>query len=142
MNKINKQAFTLIELLVVISIIGILASFSIVSLQGARGRARDAKRVSDIRQIQVALELYYNSYNEYPDSITGSIYRDDDIYMMSVPEAPTPADGDCNVISNAFLYTAHDSNNSYTLSFCIGGDTGSLKAGINNAIPNGVIKVN
>lgn len=141
MIKINKQAFTLIELLVVISIIGILASFSAVSLQGARGRARDAKRVSDIRQIQVALELYYNDYNEYPESITGTIGRDDNIYMMFVPNAPTPADGDCDNISNAFLYTAHDSNNSYTLSFCLGNDTGSLQAGINNAIPNGIIKV-
>lgn len=141
MNKINKQAFTLIELLVVISIIGILASFSTVSLQGARGRARDAKRVSDIRQMQVALELYYNSYNEYPDSITGTIGYGDNIYMASVPDAPTPADGDCDNTSNTFLYTPQDSNASYTISFCLGSDTGSLKAGINNAIPNGVIKV-
>jgi prepilin-type N-terminal cleavage/methylation domain-containing protein len=141
MIKINKQAFTLIELLVVISIIGILASFSTVSLQGARGRARDAKRVSDIRQIQVALELYYNSYNEYPDNITGTIGYGDNIYMDSVPNAPTPADGDCDNTSNAFLYTPQDSNASYTISFCLGGDTGSLKAGTNNAIPNGVIKI-
>ena len=141
MNIKNKQAFTLIELLVVISIIGILASFSAVSLQGARGRARDAKRVSDIRQIQVALELYYNDYNEYPESITGTIGRDDNIYMMFVPNAPTPADGDCDSINNVFLYTAHDSNASYSLSFCLGNDTGSLKAGVNNAIPNAIIKV-
>ncbi len=142
MNIKNKQAFTLIELLVVITIIGILASFSAVSLQGARGRARDAKRVSDIRQIQVALELYYNDYNEYPDDIIGTISRNDSTYMMVVPSSPTPADGDCDSINNVFIYTPHDSNTSYSLSFCLGNDIGSLKTGVNNAIPGGIIKVN
>lgn len=142
MMNINKKAFTLIELLVVIAIIGILASFSSVALQSARGRARDAKRVSDIKQIQIALELYYNDSNQYPNSITGSIYSTSSVYMISVPEAPTPADGDCDSVSNAFIYTTHDSNNSYSLSFCLGSDTGSLSSGINNAIPNAIIKVN
>jgi prepilin-type N-terminal cleavage/methylation domain-containing protein len=55
-----KKGFTLIELLVVIAIIGMLSSIVLVSLGGARARARDAKRQSDIRQISLALELAYN----------------------------------------------------------------------------------
>jgi prepilin-type N-terminal cleavage/methylation domain-containing protein len=55
-----KKAFTLMELLVVISIIGMLSSIVLVSMGGARARARDAKRQSDLRQIVSAMELAYD----------------------------------------------------------------------------------
>ena len=63
-----KKAFTLIELLVVISIIAILATLLIANYNAARGRARDAQRKSDLRNIQTALRLYYNDYASYPVS--------------------------------------------------------------------------
>lgn len=62
----NGLGFTLIELLVVISIIGLLASVVLVSLNNARKKARITKRVVDLKQIQKALELYYNENNGYP----------------------------------------------------------------------------
>ena len=65
----NKFAFTLIELLVVIAVIGILSTLAVVVLQGARGQARDAKRVADAKQMQIALELYYHDNNVYPSSL-------------------------------------------------------------------------
>lgn len=64
----TQKGFTLIELLVVIAIIGILASIVVVSLSSARGKARDARRVSDVRSVQKALEFYYNANAEYPTS--------------------------------------------------------------------------
>lgn len=62
----NKRGFTLIELLVVIAIIGLLSTLAVVALGSARQRARDAQRLSDLKQVQTALELYYTDSNAYP----------------------------------------------------------------------------
>ncbi len=62
----NKKGFTLIELLVVIAIIGLLSTLAVVALGSARQKARDSKRLSDLKQVQTALELYYTDNNAYP----------------------------------------------------------------------------
>ncbi len=64
--KNSVHGFTLIELLVVISIIGLLASVVLISLNNARLKARDTKRVADLRQIQKALEIYIQNHGSLP----------------------------------------------------------------------------
>lgn len=59
----RSRGFTLIELLVVITIIGLLASTVLASLQNARTKARDAKRISEGKSLASALELYRNNNN-------------------------------------------------------------------------------
>lgn len=59
------RGFTLIELLVVIAIISILSSVVLASLNGARARARDAKRMTELHQIQLALEHYHLEHQTY-----------------------------------------------------------------------------
>lgn len=68
MEIFNKKSkgFTLIELLVVIAIIGILATIVLVSLNTARQKARDTKRLGDVRQVALALEMYYDDNAVYP----------------------------------------------------------------------------
>ncbi len=63
----KQKGFTLIELLVVIAIIGLLSTLAVVALTSARAKARDAKRISDIKQAQTALELYFADQGQkYP----------------------------------------------------------------------------
>lgn len=64
------RAFTLIELLVVIAIIGILSTVVLASLGGARGKARDAKRVAELKGAQAAIELFYDACGQYPATFT------------------------------------------------------------------------
>lgn len=72
MLKRTKKGFTLIELLVVIAIIGILASVVLASLNSARAKSRDARRIADVKQVQLAMELYYdNASQKYPTNTNG-----------------------------------------------------------------------
>tara|TARA_B100000745_G_scaffold152730_1_gene99959 strand:- start:6920 stop:7420 length:501 start_codon:yes stop_codon:yes gene_type:complete len=66
----KNRGFTLIELLVVIAIIGMLSSVVLASLSSAREKGRDAKRLSDMRQVMTALELSYDDNGQYPVSDT------------------------------------------------------------------------
>lgn len=61
-----QKGFTLIELLIVIAIIGILSGFAMVSVQGNLQKARNAQRRNDLKQIQTALQAYYNDHGQYP----------------------------------------------------------------------------
>jgi len=81
------RGFTLIELLVVIAIIGMLASIVLVSLGGARQKARDAKRQSDLRQINLAMEMAYD------DSSADCFGLDKYIYLPAKPAKICPTGG-------------------------------------------------
>jgi len=145
--KLNKKGFTLIELLVVIAIIGLLSTLAVVSLNNARSKARDAKRVSDIKQIQTSLELYFNDNNAYPVSAAGTTlggtgagtlsstngFSDTaagTTYMGLVPTNPTPGGA-------SYIYTSADGS-TYSITFTLDGATGGLTAGARTASPSGI----
>ena len=62
----SARGFTLIEMLIVITIIAVLASMILVGMGGARAKARDARRIGDLHNVQNALELYYANNGTYP----------------------------------------------------------------------------
>jgi len=66
----KSKGFTLIELLIVIAIIGLLSSISIIILNGARRKSRDAKRVSDVQVIRAGLEQHWLEQAAYPTEAT------------------------------------------------------------------------
>lgn len=108
MMHLLKKGFTLIELLIVIAIIGILAAFMTTNLQGARARARDVRRKSDLSTIVQSLRLYYNDAKRFPSSDSsyaimgcgtlaapsacswgGSFATDTSIYVSTIPQDPS-----------------------------------------------------
>ena len=67
----KSKGFTLIELIVVIAIIGLVSSIVTSQLGESKKQARDAQRMSDLRQIKNALELFYLDHGYYPASDCG-----------------------------------------------------------------------
>jgi len=144
--KKNKQGFTLIELLVVIAIIGLLSTLSIIALNQARARSRNARRLADIRQIQTALEMYYNDQNYYPTAVSSAvpspIASGTTVYMNIVPKPPLP--GDLTACGTPIGYTyataaqGSIANGTYTLNYCLGSAVNNIIAGMNTATPAGI----
>ncbi|MCX6793222.1 MAG: prepilin-type N-terminal cleavage/methylation domain-containing protein [Candidatus Falkowbacteria bacterium] len=138
-SKKIKLGFTLIELLVVIAIIGVLSTMAIIALGSARAKARDSKRVADIKQISTALELYYADNSNYPTTMTvgGALVSPSGVtYMGSIPSNPTPRnDGDCP--SNDYSYIYSTTTNKYSLGFCLGGSFSNFSSGFNMATNEG-----
>jgi type II secretion system protein G len=109
------SGFTLIELLIVIAIIGILASGLLIVLNPVRQiqKANDAKRKSDLGQVQKALEQYYNDNGKYPVSTSG--YQITGVtwgspwsnYMQTLPKDPSS--------SKNYVYVADSIQQTYWL---------------------------
>jgi prepilin-type N-terminal cleavage/methylation domain-containing protein len=126
----SSRAFTLIELLVVIVIIGVIATMSTIALTSMRSRARDSKRISDLKQIATTLELYYADHNAYPTTLTfGSPLvgaSNGKTYMAKVPTNPTPrAEGACADLEYQYTGTASD----FSLIGCLAKASGDAPAG-------------
>ena len=135
-RSIKLKGFTLIELLVVIAIIGVLSTLAVIALGSARSKARDSKRLADIKQISTALELYYSENNTYPEIITpgNSLTSPDGFtdYMKKIPSNPTPrTDGGCPDKDYSYAYIT--ASNKYALGFCLGSNNSSIIAGVNTA---------
>ncbi|MBY0472743.1 type II secretion system GspH family protein [Patescibacteria group bacterium] len=120
------RGFTLIELLVVISIIGLLASIVLTSLNSARAKARDATRLVTLKELQKALELYASDHNGlYPASGWASICADSSVgqkttsgangyipnlaptYIGTLPVDPKGGSTCATSYGNAYIYTSN-----------------------------------
>ena len=99
----KNKGFTLIELLVVIAIIGILASVVLASLNSARKKSRDARRVADIKQLQLAQELYFDSQRQYATTLVALVTGG---HIASVPRDPlSPSAGiQCRITDYCFAF--------------------------------------
>ncbi|PIT87430.1 MAG: hypothetical protein COU31_02945 [Candidatus Magasanikbacteria bacterium CG10_big_fil_rev_8_21_14_0_10_40_10] len=137
----NKRGFTLIELLVVIAIIGLLSTLAVVALGSARVKARDSKRLADLKQIQTSLELFYTDANGYPNgtytlgSASAACLNSSgfgavgcaNAYMGNVPSDPS---------SGTYSYVSSASS-SYSISAVLEGSMSGL-SGTVYATPSGI----
>jgi len=108
----KNKGFTLIELLVVIAIIGLLVSMLLVRLSDIKREARDARRVSDIYQVALALAVYNDQYGQYPgtsgsnDWVTMESALESEGFIQAVPNDPG---------ANTYEYWVADDNHDYVL---------------------------
>ena len=137
----DRQGFTLIELLVVISIIGLLASIVLVSVNSARVKARSAKSIAELKEVQKALEMYYIKNGSYPSSGGNwdgyySSYGDSlganwipalvPDYMPNLPREPL------NITDGTRQYIYYSNGTNYKLIWHVPEDC----AGVKNKYPN------
>ena len=80
----KQTGFTLIELLVVISIIGVLASITMVSMNNVRARSRDDRRVTDMKAFRDALALYQVQNIAYPSEPDGAVITGTDTLSQAL----------------------------------------------------------
>jgi prepilin-type N-terminal cleavage/methylation domain-containing protein len=145
--------FSLVELLVVIAIIGILATTVVLALQGSKEKARNAKRVSDVREMMNALHIYFNTENTYPDGtdlvlndmhlctggtapgwVAGACDTDQERVLVAAA-APLPPDNQggttvCDETNNAYTYTVTDGGAGFEIRYCLGSAVADLIGGL------------
>lgn len=150
MKKINKRGFTLIELLVVIAIIGLLSTMAVISLNSARAKARDARRLSDVKQISTILSLEAansesallegcDGANALTTTCTGPGQVATEASKFEDPSTPGTA---CTVSSTATcgysIENAASTVSTAIVQFYLEKDSGSLSAGYNTIDSEGV----
>ncbi|TAN33016.1 prepilin-type N-terminal cleavage/methylation domain-containing protein [Patescibacteria group bacterium] len=140
----QSKGFSLIELLVVVAIIGLLATLAVVALNGARIKARDGKRLSDLKQIQTALELYQDENNSYPAGASAALGGTNyaclnasgfaavgcaNALMGRVPTDPKN--------SGVYVYTYNAASSTYSVTANLEGTMEGLSGGI-TLVPGGI----
>lgn len=88
MPKVRKNGFTLIELLIVVAILGVLTTLFVATFPAATRRARDARRESDVKQYQTALEKYANRNNGNYINASGNMTAQCGSSALNIPGCP------------------------------------------------------
>lgn len=158
----DQKRVTIIEILIVVAVIGLIGTLSAVAVSSARANSRDAVRLSNTRQVQVALENFFMARSSYP--ITGNIVAlgygsagclstdgfqsacdatTEGVLIKTVPVAPDNGlNGlsSCGGVANAFCYLAIKDGDSYVIQFELEHAIASaeLQRGLNCATPEGM----
>lgn len=118
-----KKGFTIIELLVVVAIIAILVSVIMANIRGAKEKARDVTRMSDIKTFTNVLGLYQTSKGQYPiydGYITGSDVMSQSLLNEMVTKAIPldPLNKEAGGINYRYYYQSLNGS-TYEIVFCL-----------------------
>ena len=156
------SGFTRLELLIVLAIVALTATFSAVAVNAARSKQRDVTRIANVRQLQSALENYFNETNAYPtgelfplgdaaqsaclgsSGFQGDCSTDEIVFLRYVSATyPSGLDGfvTCgDPARNAFCYTQLEDGDQYVIHFELENalTAAGLQKGVNCATPTGM----
>jgi prepilin-type N-terminal cleavage/methylation domain-containing protein len=135
------KGFTLIEILIVVAIIAILASIVVVGLGPTQELGRDARRVSDLHEVQNGLELYYSNYGAYPGSSStistwsdlASALTNANIGVTSVPDDPSSG--------KTYVYGYNADASAYVLGATLESGNSSAWQGYVNPLANSSLNI-
>ena len=102
-RKGSRSGFTLAEIMIVIGIIGIFSAVVIGSTSGSRVKARDNRRIIDLKEIQLGLALFYDVNKAYPVGSGSSVLSTALVGPAAgfLPEIPTDPQGTSYEYSSA-----------------------------------------
>ncbi|MEI7741767.1 MAG: hypothetical protein WCJ29_04640 [bacterium] len=151
----REGGFTTLELVIALGVVFIITAISIMMVRSARSQMRDAVRVSDIKQIQAGLELFFAEQYSYPvvtDVVVvggpSTICLDKQGFSASCssdrPYMPTVPG---SIDSSAYVYISRNNENvacvaspcaKYAMQFTLENARGTLAEGLNCARPEGI----
>ncbi len=151
------------EILTIVLVVGIISTLAAVAVNTARSKQRDATRLSQVRQLQSALEDHFGNANTYPvgdglplgdaavsaclagGGFAGDCTGEQDIYLRVVRGTVDIGLQGLNACGtparNAFCYTQRRGGDDYVIQFELENalsETGLVK-GLNCATPQGMI---
>ena len=149
-NMKKDKGFSLIELLIVIAIIGILSAVVLSSLGTAREKARDARRLSEVKDMTKLLIVESDTGNvvlsgctaahaatalcSAPGGVSSFInYEDPGHTASTVPCNGTPA-GVCDYSISTEAGLAGAGTEDFQICFYLENGAGGLSAGLNSAV--------
>jgi Tfp pilus assembly protein PilE len=122
-NIKNKKSggVIVVVIAVLLILVPLLSTLAVVSLNNARMKARDAKRISDIKQVQIGLEMYYGKHKKYPDNLI-DLKADDFKLFNEIPVDPKE--------KTEYQYIKQG-DNGYLLCFNLEGEAAGYEEGMN-----------
>ncbi|RJQ32015.1 prepilin-type N-terminal cleavage/methylation domain-containing protein [Candidatus Parcubacteria bacterium] len=125
-NNMRKNVgFTLIELLVSLAIIGMISSIAVLSISNVKMKQRDAQRMSHMKEIAKALNLYQNQAGTYP-SYEGLVTGSDDMSQALESQntiAAVPTDPLYTSPTSAYAYKYESDGTDFLITFCLETDS-------------------
>lgn len=129
------SGFTILELLVSIAVVVMLMSAVMIVMSGVKQKSRDAERMSELRQVGNALNLYYTNIGRFPIAVSATpLSGSDAVSQALINEGAIPA-GPVDPLypTYAYSYQSSTDGSSFTISFCL--ETNTI-AGYNQGCGN------
>lgn len=146
MKKRFFGGFTLVELMVAVAIIAILTAIITANFSTARAKSRDAKRISDISSIQLALAFYFDRCNVYPQDLSAATFTTAcagngttklSDFLNALPTPPSPYGSDVSSGVGKYRYAIDSTATDYVLATQLENSSSSLTDDI-DSLPSGI----